>query len=91
MIFLMKKIGKTKTAEIQNIIDYIKKLKPEYTKNFKIVIQKWFEQDVSQIVQKLFPWSNTNTYFADNTIKIYWEWLYYNRSLDLDLDHLLSK
>lgn len=92
IINILKKTNKHSLLSIKKLISILKK-NTDYKENFQIEIQENENYEkVKNYINSKFESSSVEQKSAENiSIKISWEWWYYKRNLDQDIEKLISK
>lgn len=90
LLQVLQKYKKNNISDIKTIIKEIKN-KSEYNPSFEInMIGTSTKYDIEERIQKKFPQSKIKTNKnIDLWIFIHWEWRYYKRNIDQDLEKVL--
>ncbi len=90
LIFLLNEVNKTEYKDIIKLISIIKSTQDSYKPEFMIHAPKEYKE-IKEYLQKKFKDSKIHSKIVDNIwIKIHWEWRYYKKSLDSDLERILG-
>lgn len=89
ILVILQHYNKKTLISIKNIISEIKQLSKDYTPTFTVnSIEE--NKDIEQLLEKKFPKCSVKK--RDNLevwVYIHWEWRYYKRNIDQDLQKLL--
>ena len=90
IITLLNSVNKTTHKDTKKLIEIIKSTQDSYQKEFIVNAPKEY-QEIKEYLQEKFKNSKVRLDVVDNTeIKINWEWRYYKKSLDSDLERILG-
>ena len=90
IINLLDKVNKTTHKDTINLIKIIKSTQDSYKSEFMIKAPEEYKEIIEHLKGE-FKDSQIQSDIVDNVwIKINWEWRYYKRSLDSDLERILG-
>lgn len=89
LLLILKKTNKMTQKDIKHLIELIKSSTDNYKKEF-IISTNIENKTINEHLKSKFNDSQIETKLQDNLwIKISWEWWYFKKDLDLDLQKLL--
>ncbi len=84
------KIWKRSNKDIKSLIVLIKQEYPNYKKSFIIKSSNSVKKDILEKLKNKFWDIEVDEIEVDNWVFVKWEWYFYKRFIDLDIDKLLK-